>query len=274
MKIYTLDHARMGHMQRYLDEEGEDEWANIVDMPDIKEYRNTHMLQQIRDLKYKRFPKAIHDQWDFQIHNVTELSHEMYSQYIINEWTSQQMHPNTSWIMIFIEKNHNASYGLCHAFDKVSGALNEAGFKITYVDIFMDDELLMAYDIANIPMPWVIDNETGMAYSIVHLNMSNVVEYFVNRQYRQESPLFYKAPIAMHYKKAQLYMYWDIMTQLYFSTIGYYVMVVIIKLSWINWLPPISFIFDHDGSDLFQFKPRRHFKVFVFICFIFLLCLL
>jgi hypothetical protein len=66
----------------------------------------------------------------------------------------------------------------------------------------MDDELLMAYDLGNLPMPWVIDNETGMAYSIMSLNMSTAVEYFINRQYREESPLFYKAPIAMHWRKA------------------------------------------------------------------------
>jgi hypothetical protein len=129
MKIFTLDHARMGHMDRYLDLEGfEDEWANTTDMPSIKEYRNTHALQQIRDLKYEALPKHIHDQWDHTIRNVTEISHEMYSQYIVNEWTGQLMTPNTSWIMIFIEKNHNMSYGLCSTFEKMSGALNEAGF--------------------------------------------------------------------------------------------------------------------------------------------------
>jgi len=84
-KKWTLDDARAGHMQRY-NTKG-DIWENNTDLPPIEEYRNTWYLQSIRDDKMSLIENHYHDSWDFYLPNVTEVSHEMYSQYIVHEWT-------------------------------------------------------------------------------------------------------------------------------------------------------------------------------------------
>lgn len=186
------------------------------------------------------------------------------------------MTPNTTWIMVFIHKDTNRSFQLCAYWQRFSEDLHKNGFKLIYVDMALDDEIVYAYDVYNDPHPWVIDNETGMAYSInMSMDFNESLSYFVNRTYREDSPLFYKAPKTLHYRHAEIMVLWTMYRAIYFLLIGNYVNKFIhYYMGPLKYLPPISIIHDYDGTDVFGFKHNLHFKLFLFLCLVFCLFLL
>ena len=280
-RVWTIEHARMGHMERYLDKH--DWWYNTTELPPIEEYRTSQQLMAIRNHRYAAYheDEGIHTGWDEYIVNVTEVTQEMYAYYVVHE-SGTYMSPNTSWVMIFIQKDDNASIWLARHLNKESIHLHEKGFKAIYIDVQQDEEITMAYDFFQVPQVWVIDNETKMAYCA---NLTTLYEwytehngttrdFYTERHYKEHNYLFYEAPGPLYYKRAQFYVLWDMYRLLYFIVIGNYINFFFSKLTLINWLPPISLIFDHDGSDLFGFKQQLQFKVFVASLVIFVLFLI
>jgi hypothetical protein len=81
------------------------------------------------------------------------------------------------------------------------------------------------------------------------INPNNTAEYILNKTYLTDSPLYFKAPRALHYKEAHFWAMFHLYTNLYYAYIGHRVNEFLSMLTYINRVPPISLIYDWDGSD-------------------------
>lgn len=150
-----------------------------------------------------------HGFWYQNLTSFSEMSGHKYCYYIMNCTTGEYIgnSPNqTKYILMFTTKNNELSNYWAFYMQNHSEALNEAGFKLAYIDNTMDPHLKMAFDTKPNPHFFVV--EDGFAYSFEYkipmIEYNTTVDWFLNGTYKDS---LYKMPLPVPLTANQMYLY-------------------------------------------------------------------
>jgi len=133
----------------------------------------------------------------------------------------------------------------------------------------MDDMVSATYDRFFSPQLFMIDNNTERAYSWEYnLEMNETLEWVQNKTYLNSETQFQVPRILpwQFYKWYNRRMLYQIKYTMMF---GNTVNRILSKLpKGLTSAPPISFIYDHDGTDIFKKKARNQFYCAILVALI------
>jgi len=110
----------------------------------------------------------VHRWWTGKLSNLIELNVESYEIYVLNHTTDSLVFENVTWVIMFVTKDERNSLFYGGHLHNLSAELEQTHpglYKFTYVDTDVDGIMYETYRARFEPHIFVLDPETGMAYS-------------------------------------------------------------------------------------------------------------